>query len=325
MSNLEPEIAERLKGMAALFPAVEATDSIEIVMELRKRFAAIPVPPPRPEVQESTEHFETSDGKHLRMVVYKPGNVSEPLPVLVWYHGGGHTVGMPEQNAVMNREIALREKCVVVAPEYRLAPEHKYPVGVNDTWDALKHIAAKASTFGGDPTLGFAIGGESAGGVLAAVLQLRARDEKLSPPLTGALLSAGSYFNPDNIPAEFKDVYRSRYDELCKNSPMLSAKSAKAFYECHAADWTTADYRAALDPRNHKDLPRTYVQTCGADINRDDGIIYEHLLRQRGVETKLSVYEGGPHCFWFLFPDTVMGKKWREDTHSGIAWLLRVS
>ncbi|EME81412.1 uncharacterized protein MYCFIDRAFT_140261 [Pseudocercospora fijiensis CIRAD86] len=218
----------------------------------------------------------------------------------------------------MNREIALRERCVVVAPQYRLAPEHKYPVGINDSWYALKHIAGKASIFGGDPALGFAIGGESAGGVVAAALQLRARNEKLQPPLTGALLSAGSYFNPDNLPPEYKHVYRSRYDDLCKNSPMLSAKSAKAFSDCPAADWTTADYRAALDPQKHVDWPRTYVQTCGADMIRDDGIIYHDLLRQRGVETKLSVYEGAPHCFWFLFPDTVLGKKWREDTHSGI-------
>lgn len=323
MSNVEPEIAERLKGMAALFPAVQATEPLEIVRELRQRFEAIPLPPKQSDVEETTAAFRTSDGTTLRLVVYKPASASSLLPLVVWYHGGGHCVGMPEQNAGMSRDIALQEQCVVIAPQYRLAPEHKYPIGLNDTWDALKYVASNAGPLGADPKLGFAIGGESAGGVIAAILELRARNENMQPPLTGALLSAGSYFNPAAIPAEYKDVYRSRQDETCKKSPMLSETSARAFYECHAADWTTADYRAALDPQKHVVLPRTYVQTCGADINRDDGILYNDLLKRRGVETRLSVYEGGPHCFWFLFPDTTLGKQWKQDTHEGLKWLLR--
>ncbi|KAK4496327.1 hypothetical protein PRZ48_012307 [Zasmidium cellare] len=325
MSSLEPELAEKLKGMAALFPAVQATGSIEIIQELRQRFENIPIAPKRQDVEEATSTFQTPDGTNLNLVKYKPANASGLLPLVVWYHGGGHCVGMPEQNAAMNREIALQEQCVVVAPQYRLAPEHKYPVGLNDTWDALKYIAANAHSFGADPKLGFAIGGESAGGVIASLLELRARNERLEPPLTGALLSAGSYFNPNAIPSEYKDLYRSRHDETCKKSPMLSETSAKAFYECHAADWTSADYRAALDPLEHAGLPRTYIQACGADINRDDGILYNDLLQRHGVETKLSVYEGGPHCFWFLFPDTALGKKWTQDTHEGLKWLLRKS
>lgn len=322
MASVEPEIAGRLKDMAALFPAVEATGAVEIVQKLRQRFGTMPLSPKGADNDEYTATYETSDKTQLRLVVYRPANTTELLPLVVWYHGGGHCVGMPEQNASLLRDIALQQQCVVVAPEYRLAPEHKWPTGINDSWDALRHIASNAKTFGSDPALGFAIGGESAGASISSIMQVRARNEKLNPPLTGALLSAGSYFNPPDLPAEYKELYRSRNDQRCKDSPMLSEKSAKAFYECHAADWASHDYRTALDPLNHAGLPRTYIQVCGWDINRDDGILYNDLLKQRGVETRMSIYEGAPHCFWYLLSDSTMGRKWKEDTQAGISWLL---
>jgi len=218
--------------------------------------------------------------------------------------------------------MALDHGCVIIAPQYRLAPEHKFPTQVNDGWDALQHISSSAKQLGADPFAGFIVGGESAGAVISACLALQARDSPLEHPLTGAYLSAGSYFNPDDIPSQYKDSYRSRNDPICINSPMLSKPVKAAFDACVQGDYSSSLFKAALWPDGHAGLPRTYLQTCGMDINRDDGIMYADLLGKSGVQTKLDVYAGCPHCFWQLFPSTTQGKKWQSDTTAGLKWLL---
>ena len=104
---------------------------------------------------------------------------------------------------------------------------------------------------------------------------------------------------------------------------MLSKPAKAAFDACLQGDYSSPKFKAALWPSGHEDLPRTYLQTCGMDINRDEGILYADLLQRAGVETKLDVYPGCPHCFWHLFANTSQGKKWKEETRAGIAWLFR--
>src|SRR5436305_973828 len=101
----------------------------------------------------------------------------------------------------------------------RLAPEHPFPTGINDSWDALKWAAANASSLKANPEIGFIVGGASAGGNIAAVLALRARDEELSPPLTGQYLCVPALLHPANVPEKLKHEYLSRFNNL--HDPVL--------------------------------------------------------------------------------------------------------
>ena len=322
LAVMDPEIAELVKQIPQSWQP-KGDDPVELVRQMRAGYDNMPLTPPLPEVRESQSTYTTRDGTELRLCVFEPKSTTvEPLPLFVWYHGGGGCIGRPEASAPLCRTIALDHRCVVVAPQYRLGPEHKFPTGVEDSWDALNHVAARASDLDADPSVGFVIGGESAGAVIAAVLALQARDETLNPPLTGIFLSAGSYFNPKDIPEKYKDAYRSRNDPACINSPMLSKPVKAAFDACLQGDYSSPFFKAALWPTGRKGLPKTYLQTCGMDINRDDGIMYADLLSKAGVQTKLDMYPGGPHCFWHLFGDTEMGSRWVKDTKDGLRWLF---
>ncbi|RMY46423.1 hypothetical protein D0865_09295 [Hortaea werneckii] len=280
LAKVDPEIGEALQ----LFPPsrLNGLSAEERIKQMRRGFDAMPLPEPVPSVQRSEISYMTRDGTELRMLLYKPVLATEDLPLFVWYHGGDFCLGSPEMNIELCQEIVQRHFCVVIAPQYRLAPEHKFPTPVNDAWDSLRHIASHPKRYGANPSKGFVVGGESAGSVIASVLSLQARDTSLEPPLTGSLLCVGSYFNPESLPE-----------------------------------------KAALNPNGHHGLPRTYLQACGMDINRDDSFCYRHLLQENGVETKMDVYPGGPHSFWFMFGESELGLKWKKETQAGLKWLLR--
>ncbi|TKA59145.1 hypothetical protein B0A55_11866 [Friedmanniomyces simplex] len=327
MAIIDPEIKEQQQQIPQSWQLPEDKDPATLVKLMRAGWDKMPTPTPIAEVEEFRSSYITRDGTTLRLCVFKPaaGHESKPLPLLVWYHGGGGCLGNPESTTAFCRSIVLEQSCVVVAPQYRLAPEYKSPAQVEDSWDALQHIASHVADFGADASAGFIAGGESAGAVIGAVLALQARDKPLSPPLTGTFLTAGSYFDPNGIPAEYKEHYRSRHDPVCVNAPMLGKNVKAAFDACLQGDYSSPLFKAALWPSGQAGLPRTYLQTCGLDINRDEGILYADVLREAGVQTKLDVYPGGPHCFWHLFPNTTQGRKWKEETRAGIAWLLEAA
>lgn len=320
LAEIDPEIGGILKHLPP--SPLLGLEPVEMMMKMRAGFDSIPIPSPTLEVKEQQATYSTRDGTTLRLCIYKPATASSALPLVVWYHGGGGCIGRPEMNTQLYRTTALRQRCVVVAPQYRLAPEHKYPAGIQDSWDALQYIAANAHEVGASPKSGFVVGGESAGAVISAVLCLQARDNGLSPPLTGAFLSAGSFLNPQGVPDEYKLSYRSRTDPTCLNSPALGKETKAAFDACLQPDYSSPSYRAALSETGHNELPRTYFQSCGMDINRDESFIYRHILHESGVETRLDVYPGCPHCFWFAWGETSQGRKWERDTQDGLKWLL---
>jgi acetyl esterase len=111
----------------------------------------------------------------VRLRVHTPGDLPGAAPVVVNYHGGGWCLGAPEQSRWLASRVAARVGAVVVSPAYRLAPEHPFPAGVDDAWAALQWVHDHAAELGGDPDR-IAVMGDSAGGNLATVVALRARD-----------------------------------------------------------------------------------------------------------------------------------------------------
>lgn len=186
-------------------------------------------------------------------------------------------------------------------------------------------LAKNAAPLGADPLKGFVLGGTSSGGQLTGTLTHLARDTNLSPPLTGAYFNVTSIAMPEAIPAK----YKAWYSELAESDESdeklgLTTKSQQMFWEAVRPDPKSDLYNPLNWKSGHAGLPRTYFQVCGADLQRNDSLIYERVLRtEYGIETKVDMYPGLPHVFWFLYPQHSACERFRADRNRGLGWLLR--
>ena len=149
-----------------------------------------------------------------------------------------------------------------------------------------------------------------------------ARDNALSPPLTGQFLSVPSCLPPDAVPERYMPFYHS-WDQAAASPQLFGYATTVMFRASHAPDMASPLFGAFNDPKGHAELPPAYFQICGLDPVRDEGLVYEKVLREEyGIETKLDVYPGLPHAFWQLFPGLKASQKAHEDMFNGFAWLL---
>lgn len=183
-------------------------------------------------------------------------------------------------------------------------------------------LAKNASLIGADPALGFVLGGTSSGGQMTAALSHMARDRNLSPPLTGVYLNVPALVQPALVPEAYKQMYNSRSQNEGKAG--LSKQTILLFEQAVEADFASDMWNPLLWHDGHADLPRTYFQVCGSDVLRDDALIYERMLRKEfGIETRLDMYPGMPHVFWYLFPGHSSAASFRRERVKGLGWLLR--
>jgi acetyl esterase/lipase len=198
------------------------------------------------------------DGYSIAARIYTPESPpAEGSPLLMMLHGGGFCLGGLENEELNCRNFAQQLGCVCVNVDYRLAPEHPFPIPVHDCWDALKwvrmhlipqilmllpsfffsitdcldQVATNAASLKADPARGFIVGGVSAGGNLAAVVGLLARDGKLSPPLTGLYLCIPVLLSPEAVPEKYKPLFRSY--EQNKDAPILPKSAMDLFMGMH--------------------------------------------------------------------------------------------
>jgi acetyl esterase len=223
------------------------------------------------------------DGAALPARLYAP--TREPLPVLLYFHGGGFTIGSIASHDTLCRELSRLAKCAVVSLEYRLAPEHRFPTAVNDAWDALRWLAVRGPELGCDVGR-LAVGGDSAGGTLAAVCAILARDQGL--PLALQLL-----FYPGCAAAQEAPSHR-RYGK----GLVLEEAHIEWFFDQYIARAQREDWRFA--PLNAPDLEGVAPAWFGlaeCDPLVDEGIAYADKLRAAGVAVDLEVYRGVTHEF----------------------------
>ncbi|USW58992.1 Putative alpha/beta hydrolase-3 [Septoria linicola] len=274
----------------------------------------------RTSVKQEDITIPARDGYNIPAVVFKPSSgASGPLAVL--FHGGGFLVGFPEMEGPAAVALVQNHNATVVSVDYRMAPEHVFPKAIEDSWDALKWVAVNAHTFGADPSKGFLLGGSSAGGNIAAVCSHLARDEKLSPPLTGIWLNYPVTVGPDAVPGHLQKDYQS--NEQNATAPGIISKASlemgRAIYK---PDQTSDLFSPLIWSTGHRGLPKTWLHACGLDPLRDDALLYERELRQAGVETHLEVYPGMPHGFDAMNSDLKQAAKHREDRAKAFAWIL---
>ena len=216
--------------------------------------------------------------------IYRP-NPNPNLPVLCFFHGGGWVVGSLNGSDHVCRRIVQATGMIVVATEYRLAPEHKFPEPLDDCFAVTKWASENASSFGGDGSK-LTVIGDSAGGNLAAAVALKARDEGapaiqrqvLIYPVTSAV---------------------GVYPEDVRDAPILTQLDMQYYikhYIRDEADRTNA-YVAVLSAESHKNLPPALIITAQYDPLRAEGFAYAEALQKAGVATTYSEYKGMIHAF----------------------------
>lgn len=223
------------------------------------------------------------DGQALSARLYAPSR--EVLPALLYFHGGGFTIGSIASHDVLCRALSQQAGCAVVSLGYRLAPQHKFPTAAHDAWDALAWLAAHAGTLGLDAGR-LAVGGDSAGGTLAAASAFHARERGL--PLQLQLLitpgTAARASHPSH--RRFAEGY------------LLDAKGIEWFFGHYIDDAQRDDWRfAPLQAEDHAGLAPAAVLLAEADPLVDEGLEYADVLRAAGVPVQLELTRGVTHDF----------------------------
>ncbi|KAL5342597.1 Alpha/Beta hydrolase protein [Aspergillus crustosus] len=287
---------------------------------------------PQPGLEIIEFDVPARDGYPIRVRSYQQSaKTSESLPLLVYFHGGGFVTGSLETDDVACRRIASEIPIVVLNVEYRLAPEHQFPVGFEDSLDVVRWaVSPKAQTNlpNLDLAAGFILGGTSAGanftaGIVHLVAQEQDPNLKLSHRVTGILFLAGTTCHEDARPEKYRDRILS-IDELT-NAPGLTKKVINYFHEKYGAP-ATDPRRSPIRFESHADLAlRAAFYVCGWDPRRDETLLFEEILRGEGVKTKKYIYPGLPHGFWTTCPDLDVSKQWEEDLLAGVKFLLEVN
>jgi len=223
----------------------------------------------------------------IRIYWPREPNEGELFPSLLWFHGGGFVIGNLDTHDSACRMLANQTDCMVVAVDYRLAPEFKFPAAVDDCRAALRWLAAHAREIGADPER-IAVGGDSAGANLAAVMALLARDEGY-PKLVFQLL-----IYPCAAPEPETASHRAFADGY-----LLTRQTIVWFYKHYLrTQRDTQDFRfAPLVAKDLSGLPPALVMVAGYDPLRDEGVEYTTKLIQAGNRVTLINYEGMMHGF----------------------------
>jgi acetyl esterase len=280
--TLDPQIAGLIETLDSGFPPVHTMTGAQARAAIRSRFVANPQPE---HVASVTDHQVPVDNGRIDVRVYRP-EASEPLPLLVYAHGGGFVFCDLDSHDGLCRNLANLIPAVVVSVAYRLAPEHRWPTGAEDLYAATRWAVDHAADFGADPSR-VVVGGDSAGGNLAAVTTLMARDRG-GPDLAAQLLLYPV------IAADFDtDSYRLFGRGFYNPRPAL-----QWYWDQYVPQF--GDRQSPYASPLHGDLgglPPAVVVLAGHDPLRDEGIAYADALEAAGVPITRCAFDGGIHGF----------------------------
>lgn len=231
------------------------------------------------------------DGFALPVRLYAPS--AEALPVLVYFHGGGFTIGSVASHDGLCRRLSHLAHCAVLSVDYRLAPEYKFPTAHYDAWDAVQWVAQQGATRGLDPQR-IAVGGDSAGGTLAAACAIEARDAGL--PLALQLL-----FYPGCAGHQDTESHRTFAHGFVLEEPHITYFFNLYIRDVHDRDdWRFAPLDGLTEDRQVADLTGVapaWVGLAECDPLVDEGIQFADRLRMAGVPVDLEIYRGVVHEF----------------------------
>ncbi len=264
-------------------PPLDAMDPAAARIAYEKGAGVLEVPKPElPRVEDI--QVRARDGHPIPLRLYAPS--AEALPTLVYFHGGGFTVGSIRTHDTLCRVLAARSGCAVVSVDYRLAPAHKFPTAHDDAWDAFAFVAKEGERLGLDIRR-LAVGGDSAGGTLAAVCAISARDAGI-PLALQMLIYPGTGGHQDT------DSHR-RYAE----GPVLTKALIDYFFGQYLRSPADRDdWRfAPLIADDVDGVAPAWIGLAECDPVVDEGIAYADKLRAAGVPVDLEIYRGVIHEF----------------------------
>lgn len=282
--SLHPKIKSHLESLTARKPGV--TPAVE---QQRNALNSLIVPlEDRPAIHSVEDRIIPGEEYDIPIRIYTPKEVG-PHPLLVFFHGGGFFMGSIETHDVKVRNIAIASGYKVISVDYRLAPEHPFPSAVNDCYAATKWVAEHVDELDGDATR-LAVGGDSAGGNLATVVALKARDEN------GPMISKQVLIYPST---DF-DSDASLYPSLEENGRGYGLERGDMPLVTHyyLNDLENIDNPYASPIRaDVSGLPPAFIITAEYDPLRDEGERYADKLAKAGVEVELKRYDGAIHGF----------------------------
>jgi acetyl esterase/lipase len=302
---LDPEVAEAVRG----FPLDLGNLSLELLEAMRSQ--ALPPFPGSEGVERRVATVPGWDGDpDVTIHLHTPRGVDGPLPCVVWMHGGGYVFGSAALDDARFDRWAPLLGCVGVSVEYRLAPDTPYPGPLHDCYAALTWVHAHADELGVDPAR-IGIGGQSAGGGLAAALALLARDR-------------------GEVPVAFQCLVYPMIDDRLENAshewpvPIWPPGANRFGWKAYLGDLLGGDvpaYAAAARADVVGGLPPTLVVVGALDGFVDEDVHYALRLNRAGVPTELHVYPGACHGFEGIAPGAAVSRRAQADVD---AWLTRV-
>jgi acetyl esterase len=305
--NLDPQIAELITALDAGFPPVHTMTGAQARATIRSRL----VPAVDPEsVGTITEASVSVPEGRFAVRIYHPLTAATAAPAVVYAHGGGFVFCDLDSHDGLCRDLANRSQAVVVSVAYRLAPEHRWPTAAEDLYAAVSWTARHAEWLGVDPGR-IAVGGDSAGGNLATVAALMARDRG-GPSLAAQLL--------------IYPVIAADFD-----TPSHRTFGQGYYNPTTALQWYWDQYVPRVADRRHphasplvadlEGLPPAVVVLAGHDPLHDEGLAYADALRGAGVDVTQLSYPGGVHGF-VTMPMLDLAQRARADVSREVARLL---
>ncbi|SRR5579875_113411 len=302
---LDPQVKAILDQMASLprFEELSVADARKQTIE-RAAAGRLPTLP----VASVVNRTVPGPGGDLPVRIYTP-NGSGPFPLMVFFHGSGFVVCNLDTHDGTCRNLCSAAGCVVVSVDYRLAPENKFPAGVDDCYQATKWAAAHAWELNANSAR-IVVAGDSAGGNLAAVVALMVRDQG-GPALRGQLMIY-----------PVTDYYKPGHPSYVDNAEGygLTAAGMRWFWGHYLNDEAEADnpYVSPLRAANLRGLPPALIITAEYDVLRDEGERYGQRLAEAGVPTRVTRYDGMHHGFFQMYGLVDKAKQALEEV---AAWL----
>lgn len=272
-------------------PPMHALSPTQAKQAFEAGAGVLDIPPHKlPRVEDL--RIPTCDGAELSARLFAPASEA-PLPVLLYFHGGGFTIGSVATHEPLCRHLAHLAHCAVVSVDYRLAPAAKFPTAVNDAWDSLSWLREQASRLRLDPTR-IALGGDSAGGTLATVTAIAARD-------AGWSLALQLLFYPGTAGHQNTATHKTFAQGFLLEAPHIDYFFGHYLRSpADRNDWRFAPLDGTDDHDQMRDLDGVapaWIGLAECDPLTDEGVMYADRLRMAGVSVDLEIYRGVVHGF----------------------------